>query len=595
MTALVFGVGQLGTQTINTSETDTVAFNLAGTLDVTGTAASPIVVTLSQVTNLAVAATINITYATLNLNGAAGAAIDTNYDIGTGGILDFTNVTSVGLGTNINFTGANGIFRISTLYTPTASTGFSGFGPGKEIDITSSAVTNIAYATNSTPNTGGTLTIYGAGNQVLNTLALTTGQFAPTNFGLIPDGLGGTIIQYDSIVSSVTATPANGVLGPNRTVDFGITLSNPVGFTGGVPTLTLSDGGIAYYNSTTSTPSHLDFTYTVTPGQNSSGLSITNFSLNGATDDTLAGGGVNTAGIIGSVFSGITIDTIAPTLTSVSTNPGSGALVAGESVIFNVATSEPVIVLGAAPDLLLNDGGTAIYDSVSSTATDLVFRHIVQPGQNAADLSVIGDSLNGGSITDLAGNLFNLASAIGNPAGLLSVGNIPAGATSITSQSPGTSPTTPGVPADVSVYRFFETTNGTHFYTTDPNERANILATRPDLVSEGVGLRSVNPASNDPGAVEVYRFFDTTKGTQFLTASSAERDSLISSRPDLRYEPEGSFFEHVQPQANDTAVYRFFSSTDGTHFYTDSPSERANIIQTRPDLVAEGIGFYEPA
>lgn len=146
----------------------------------------------------------------------------------------------------------------------------------------------------------------------------------------------------------------------------------------------------------------------------------------------------------------------------------------------------------------------------------------------------------------------------------------------------------------MNVYRFFETT-GTHFYTTNASERDAILRTRPDLILESGGLRAVNPASNDPAAIEVFRFFDTTKGTQFLTASKSERDTVIANRPDLKLEPEGSFFEHVQPQATDTPVYRFFSSGDGTHFSTDNATERANIIQTRPDLIAEGVGFYEPA
>ena len=42
-------------------------------------------------------------------------------------------------------------------------------------------------------------------------------------------------------------------------------------------------------------------------------------------------------------------------------------------------------------------------------------------------------------------------------------------------------------------------------------------------------------------------------------------------------------------------MYRFFDTVHGTHFYTDSAVERAGIVATRPDLVTEGIGFYEPA
>lgn len=83
---------------------------------------------------------------------------------------------------------------------------------------------------------------------------------------------------------------------------------------------------------------------------------------------------------------------------------------------------EAVLVTGGTPFLLLNDGGMAIYDAINSTANNLIFRHTIQPGQTASDLSVISTNLNGATIADLAGNLFNLAAAIGNPAGLLSVG-----------------------------------------------------------------------------------------------------------------------------------------------------------------------------
>ncbi|MGI4795761.1 MAG: hypothetical protein ACRYG8_17155, partial [Janthinobacterium lividum] len=48
-------------------------------------------------------------------------------------------------------------------------------------------------------------------------------------------------------------------------------------------------------------------------------------------------------------------------------------------------------------------------------------------------------------------------------------------------------------------------------------------------------------------------------------------------------------------QAGDSPVYRFFDSNFGTHFYTASNTERANIVATRPDLISEGVSFYAPA
>lgn len=145
----------------------------------------------------------------------------------------------------------------------------------------------------------------------------------------------------------------------------------------------------------------------------------------------------------------------------------------------------------------------------------------------------------------------------------------------------------------VGVYRFFDSNYGTHFFSASGSEKNTILATRPDLIYEGVGLQSIDPAAPDPNASPVYRFFDTTYGTHFFTASASERDTVIASRPDLVYENTG-FIEHVAQQSGDTAVYRFFDTKYGTHFYTADASERATIVATRPDLVDEGTGFYAP-
>ena len=211
-----------------------------------------------------------------------------------------------------------------------------------------------------------------------------------------------------------------------------------------------------------------------------------------------------------------------------------------------------------------------------------MFSYTVQPGDNTNNVEIAGFNPNGTVITDLAGNLLDdgsvgaaIAAAQGN----------------FSDVTGGISPTT------IDVYRFFDKSTGTHFYTQDQSERQTVLATRPDLVPEGpngVGLTAVNPASKDPNAVPVYRFFDLKQGTHFFTASSAERDTVIATRPDMVFESGSSFYEHATQQAGDTPVYRFFDTTYGTHFYSDDPVERAVIQQTRPDLVLEGIGFYEP-
>lgn len=146
---------------------------------------------------------------------------------------------------------------------------------------------------------------------------------------------------------------------------------------------------------------------------------------------------------------------------------------------------------------------------------------------------------------------------------------------------------------DVAVYRFFDKLTGTQFLTGDTAERNTLITTRPDLAYEGVGMAGVAADGSDPNAAPVYRFFDTRNGTHLFTTSKDEVNTITQTRPDLVAEAN-SFDEHLTAQPGDGAVYRFFESTDGTHFFTASNSERASIAATRPDMVYEGIAFYAP-
>ncbi len=150
------------------------------------------------------------------------------------------------------------------------------------------------------------------------------------------------------------------------------------------------------------------------------------------------------------------------------------------------------------------------------------------------------------------------------------------------------------IPGTVDVFRFFDAAHGTQLLTQDATERDTILSTRADLRYEGVGLQAVDPVHPTPSAVDVYRFFDTRNGTHFMTSSSSERDAVLASRPDLVFEPSSTMVEHATAQPGDAAVFRFFDQANGTHFYTADAGERASILATRPDLTSEGIAFYAP-
>ena len=121
-------------------------------------------------------------------------------------------------------------------------------------------------------------------------------------------------------------------------------------------------------------------------------------------------------------------------------------------------------------------------------------------------------------------------------------------------------------------------------------ERDNVLTGRPDLVQESNGFGTELAQSSATAAV--YRFFDTTHGTHFFTASASERDQVVATRPDLIFEPSSTFLEDTVQSAGDVPVYRFFSAADGTHFYTASSTEAAGLNPSK--FIAEGISFYAP-
>src|SRR5260221_679294 len=78
----------------------------------------------------------------------------------------------------------------------------------------------------------------------------------------------------------------------------------------------------------------------------------------------------------------IVIDTVAPTVSNVTSTTANGAYNAGSTVQITLTFSENVTVTGT-PQLALNSGGTASYASGSGTST-LTFAYTVLAGQNSA-------------------------------------------------------------------------------------------------------------------------------------------------------------------------------------------------------------------
>ncbi|MBF4694741.1 cadherin-like beta sandwich domain-containing protein [Fusibacter ferrireducens] len=116
-------------------------------------------------------------------------------------------------------------------------------------------------------------------------------------------------------------------------------------------------------------------------------------------------------------------DITAPTVSMVSSTTANGTKKVGDVIDITVNFSEVVIVTGT-PTLTLETGTTdqiVSYSSGSNTDT-LIFKYTVKAGDTSADLDYKGTNalnLNGGIITDLAGNSATLTLAAPGEAGSL--------------------------------------------------------------------------------------------------------------------------------------------------------------------------------
>lgn len=145
---------------------------------------------------------------------------------------------------------------------------------------------------------------------------------------------------------------------------------------------------------------------------------------------------------------------------------------------------------------------------------------------------------------------------------------------------------------DGTIYRFFNTQNGTHFYTASLSERDSVATTLFNYRYEGAAFQSADDSA--PDAIDVFRFYNTATGTHFYTANAAERDLLIRSGSTYQFEGE-AYEAYSQDGAGREALHRFYNTQTGTHFYTANESERDLVAATLPQYRYEGIGYYVDA
>jgi hypothetical protein len=140
------------------------------------------------------------------------------------------------------------------------------------------------------------------------------------------------------------------------------------------------------------------------------------------------------------------------------------------------------------------------------------------------------------------------------------------------------------------VFRFYNPVSGSHFYTPSIEERNYVLSKYLGVwFYEGFAFTAL-PASGTSG---IHRFYNTKSGAHFYTPFDDEKASVLAKWPTIFSYDGTSFPVSTTPGAGKLAIYRFFNTKTGAHFYTASATEANHVIATYPGLFNfEGIGFY---
>ena len=163
-------------------------------------------------------------------------------------------------------------------------------GAGETLNLVSGAVWTennlnqwyMAGATGWTHEPTGPVTATTAvgGGQAANFAGALTTLSGPLQVDTAATPTGPTVTSVAATGGGITA--GAGDLNVGNVVTLTLNMSQAVAVTGGTPTLTLNDGGVATYMSGSGTNA-LNFSYTVAAGQNTNALAVTTVNLNGAT------------------------------------------------------------------------------------------------------------------------------------------------------------------------------------------------------------------------------------------------------------------------------------------------------------------------
>ena len=146
------------------------------------------------------------------------------------------------------------------------------------------------------------------------------------------------------------------------------------------------------------------------------------------------------------------------------------------------------------------------------------------------------------------------------------------------------------------VFRLYNAEDDIYRYTTSSTERTRL---RNNGFTGNQLAYSSAPEDDDldslTGAKPVYLFANEDTQAHLFTTNEEERDEILANLPNLEYEGI-AYYAYETEQPDTIPVYRFLNTENGSHFYTTSRAEREDFASD-DNFVAEGnegIAFYVP-
>jgi hypothetical protein len=130
------------------------------------------------------------------------------------------------------------------------------------------------------------------------------------------------------------------------------------------------------------------------------------------------------------------------------------------------------------------------------------------------------------------------------------------------------------------VYRFWSPVLQRHFYTIRVGEKNKLEQKYSDVWQYEQVAYYAFAGATDPIAAPVYRFWSASLQTHFYTIREGEKNKVINNYSNV-WTYEGVAFYTYTPEAHPqgtSAVYRFWSERNSAHFYTINSAERDKLL-----------------